>query len=188
MLTIQGIPYDQGHIDSSFKDPRWIRVGEPHQSSAGEEASTHADDNADEDDEVRLMFWFLGEDPEGPVAVCAVHPRNPEGKTTAGHFHKSDQLRLIVEGSLRIGKTWYKAGEMRIQQANAVYGPEEVGVDGCREIMFFSRRGGLLPMYKTKKLEMANAPVAEYLIGMIAPACGNAFDAFLAKNKVEEPA
>ena len=53
----------QGHIDSSFDDDRWMVV-------AG-------------DSGIRLNFWFMGDDPDGPVVTCAVYPPNPDGKENA---------------------------------------------------------------------------------------------------------
>lgn len=92
--------------------------------------------------------WIpLGDAPDGPaVAVVAVEPGNAfDGRA---HHHETDQVRVFVEGSVQIGRTQYRPGDVRIQQAGRIYGPEHFGPDGSIELIFFANRQGMLPKYR----------------------------------------
>ena len=41
----------------------------------------------------------------------------------ATHYHDTDYCTLVLKGSLRVGRTWYRAGHFRVQDAKSVYGP-----------------------------------------------------------------
>jgi hypothetical protein len=140
----------QGHIDSSFDDDRWMLAS----GGSG----------------VRLNFWFMGDDPDGPVVTCAVYPPNPDGRENApAHSHSSDTIRIVVEGRFKVGTKWYEAGEMRIQEAGRIYGPEEVGPDGCKQIVIFEKRSSMFPNYVKDEDTRAHAAGKEAFNEMMAP-------------------
>jgi hypothetical protein len=91
--------------------------------------------------------WIpVGDDPEGPAVAIAV---NPPGMPVDGppHFHNTASVRMIIEGSMKIGPNWYRAGDIRIQQSGVTYGPESFGPEGCVQLEFFVNRRGMFPHY-----------------------------------------
>jgi len=140
----------QGHIDSSFDDDRWML--------------------APGDSGYRWNFWFLGDDPDGPVVVCTIAPPNPDGNETApSHSHSSDAIRIILEGSFKVGEKWYEAGEMRFQEAGVIYGPEVVGPNGCKQINIYEKRGAMNADYAKEEDARARAAGNEAFIKLMAP-------------------
>lgn len=132
--NMQNLPYRQGHIDWSFESGPWF----------GYEPSA---DNVNSTRGIKNSLWFLGDDEDGPMVVCVEMPPNTTGYVTAAHSHASDQVRIMVSGSFRIGNDWYKAGDIRFQEAGKIYGPEEVGPEGCRFILVFSKRSAVVADY-----------------------------------------
>src|SRR5437016_6199126 len=88
----------------------------------------------------QTTFAVLGEDPEGPVVGFLVDKPNAE---YAAHYHNSDYVTVIMEGSVRIGRKWYRPGSVYVQDGGAVYGPSLVGPEGVKAIVFFARRRAL---------------------------------------------
>jgi anti-sigma factor ChrR (cupin superfamily) len=150
-MNLQNIPAVQGHIDSSFDDDRWMGSGAP--------------------DASRYTFWFLGDDPDGPAVFCVTAPPNPSGKETSAHSHSADQVRVVLEGSFKVGNKWYHAGEMRVQDKGRIYGPEVVGPEGCRYLVVFEKRSAIVPKFVKAALP-ENAAIIAGLTQLIAPACG----------------
>jgi hypothetical protein len=83
---------------------------------------------------------WLTDDPHGPVAAFIELPPNLEAPA---HSHPVDQITVVVEGSLRVGRTWYEAGSVRVQEKGSVYGPSLTGPEGLRVIVFVADRHGL---------------------------------------------
>jgi len=151
-MNLTRIKAMQGHIDSSFDDDRWMSA--PNGSGG------------------RFTFWFMGDDPDRPVVTCSVAPPNPDGLETApAHSHSSDTIRIVVKGRFKVGTKWYEAGEMRIQEAGRIYGPEVVGPDGCKQIVIFEKRSSVTPKYANDKAEgvREHAAVADHIREMMAP-------------------
>jgi hypothetical protein len=98
-------------------------------------------------DEPRLARQFFGltrfefgDDPHGPLMVVQVIPPDLE---FAAHYHDTDYCTLVLEGSLRVGRTWYTAGPFRVQDAGSVYGPSRSGPEGCKVVSFYADRSEL---------------------------------------------
>jgi hypothetical protein len=111
-----------GRVDVSFDDPSW-----PLQNG------------------VRYSFWAMGAEPHRPlillvessVGAVAVPPvRFP-----------TDQFRMVLAGSCQIGGQNYRAGDIRIQQAGHVLGPEVTGPSGSRQIVVFARQADAAPVF-----------------------------------------
>jgi len=149
-MNLKMIKAIQGHIDSSFDDERWMPA-------------------PGESDRPR-NYWFMGDDPDGPVVTCSIYPPNPDGKENApAHSHSSDTIRIIVEGRFKVGTKWYETGEMRIQDAGRVYGPEVVGPDGCKQIIIFEKRSSMFPDYVKDSDTRARAAGKEAFNKQMAP-------------------
>jgi hypothetical protein len=148
VLNLHGAETRNGHIDSSFGDPTWAEM-----PGIGKAA-----------------FWFLGDDPEGPMVVSFCSPPSPD--ITPAHSHPTDQIRIILEGSFRIGRTWYGPGEIRAQEADRVYGPEEQGPEGSKQILVMANRQHWFPTFARKSDREMTAPMVEMLRSTFAPAMG----------------
>jgi hypothetical protein len=93
--------------------------------------------------------WIpIGDDPDGPAVAIVVIPPGMEAMEGPPHFHNSAQVRVILEGSMKIGPTWYCKGDIRIQKEGMTYGPEVHGSEGSTELLFFANRRGMFPHYK----------------------------------------
>lgn len=79
----------------------------------------------------------IGDDPNGAV-VMVVNMR-PDIEFPA-HFHITDQVAIVIEGSFCVGRTWYGPGSIRLQDADSVYGPVKSGPEGCKIIGVFAER------------------------------------------------
>jgi len=98
-------------------------------------------------DEPKLAEQFFGftrfefgDDPHGPLMVVQVIPPDLEFAT---HYHDTDYCTLVLKGALRIGRTWYRAGHFRVQDAKSVYGPALSGPEGCSLVSFYGDRSEL---------------------------------------------
>jgi len=120
----------------------------------------------------------FGDDPHGPLMVVQVIPPNLEFAT---HYHDTDYCTLVLEGSLRVGRTWFRAGHFRVQDAKSVYGPSLSGPEGCKVVSFYADRSelpdkfardadreqyestmpGLLAAYAAAGMGQASAPPAD---------------------------
>jgi hypothetical protein len=94
------------------------------------------------DDGTRFAGFFLGDGEDEP----AVFPM----EVTANyrfpvHYHKTHYMSIILRGSLRVGKKWYRPGDIRLQEKGSVYGPEEAGPEGCFMLNIFADRRGYFP-------------------------------------------
>lgn len=82
----------------------------------------------------------LGDAPDGPLLVVQVIPPDLDFAT---HYHDTDYCTLVLQGSMRVGRTWYSAGDFRVQDAGSVYGPVRIGPDGCTVVSFYGDRSAL---------------------------------------------
>jgi hypothetical protein len=85
----------------------------------------------------------LGEEPHGPVVVAQSHLPTHRYEP---HWHNSHYVSIILSGSFRVGRKWYHAGDIRMQEAGSVYGPEEAGPEGCTKVNIFLDRTGSAPI------------------------------------------
>jgi hypothetical protein len=113
-------PVARGRYETFIDDPRW---------------------RAKEDGSRTLSIYF-GDEEDG-LAVFGLEV--PPTYKFPAHYHKSHYLTIILRGSMRVGRTWYNPGDIRIQEKGAVYGPEEAGPDGCLLLNIFSDRRGAYP-------------------------------------------
>jgi hypothetical protein len=89
----------------------------------------------------------LGDDPHGPVIAIAVMPPNV---IAAPHYHDSDQCVVILEGAMKVGKTWCGPGVIRFQEDGSSYGPIETGPEGCLMIQFMADRTAMPDQFKSQ--------------------------------------
>lgn len=120
--NLQELKSEFGHINWSFEDGKYFYT-----TASG----------------VKSAFWFLGDDPDGPVALCIDIPPNATDRESPAHKHDSDQVRVFISGTFKVGNEWYKPGDVRMQEAGKYYGPEMAGPEGSRQILFFNKRSGI---------------------------------------------
>jgi hypothetical protein len=95
----------------------------------------------------------FGDDEHGPLALLI----NLAGDLEfAPHYHDTDQCFVVLEGSIRVGRTWYGPGSVRVQDAGAVYGPLVTGPDGCRAIAFFCDRSEWPDQFASERDRLRN--------------------------------
>jgi hypothetical protein len=152
--NLQNVEYKQGHIDWSFEKGPWF---EPGGAVAEGEAAQRG---------LKSSFWFIGDDEDGPMVVFIDIPPNTTGRLTPAHSHASDQVRIIVSGDFKIGNDWYRAGDVRFQEAGKIYGPEMTGPEGSRQILVFSNRSGVVADYLGQEREPAAAGLLQLIAKM----------------------
>lgn len=98
-------------------------------------------------DEPKLREQFFGftkfefgDDPHGPLMVVQVIPPDLD---FASHYHDTDYCTVVLAGSLRVGRTWYRSGHLRVQDAGSVYGPIRSGPEGATVVSFYGDRSAL---------------------------------------------
>jgi hypothetical protein len=90
----------------------------------------------------------MGDDPQGPAAVVFSLPPNLEFAT---HYHETEQCFVVLEGSIRIGRTWFGPGSVRVQDEGSVYGPGLAGPEGCKAISFYGDRSKLPDRFASER-------------------------------------
>ncbi len=110
----------RGRYETFVDDPRWRRL----------------------EDGSRSIAIFFGEKDDG-LAVFGYQV--PSTYRFPAHYHRTHYMSVIVAGSLRVGRTWYRTGDIRVQEEGSVYGPEEAGPAGCTMINIFADRRGFYP-------------------------------------------
>jgi hypothetical protein len=118
----------------------------------------------------KLDEWPLGvaqidigpEDPHGPC-MLAVNMR-PD-IYFAAHYHKSDQIAVVLEGAFRVGRTWYGPGSIRVQEEGAVYGPVQSGPEGCKIVGFFADRSDVADHHASERDRLKAEKLKEKYFG-----------------------
>jgi hypothetical protein len=63
----------------------------------------------------------------------------------ATHHHYCGHVEVILEGEIRVGEHWERAGDFRIIPANGSYGPIRSGPNGAKGLEFFPDRKAIPP-------------------------------------------
>ena len=81
--------------------------------------------------------FVLGDDddPNAPVVFRSWYPPNIE---IAPHTHAADYCEIVLEGSLRVTRRWFTAGDVRIVKGGTAYGPLVMGPEGCTALVIFA--------------------------------------------------
>jgi hypothetical protein len=79
----------------------------------------------------------------GDAAILCIDYR--PGFFVDAHKHRTGHVELIVDGDLKVGDTWERAGDIRIVPAGVTYGPIQAGPNGCKGMEFFAHRKDILP-------------------------------------------
>jgi hypothetical protein len=95
------------------------------------------------EDGTRFAGFFLGDAEDSPAVFPLEVTANYRFPV---HYHETHYMSIILRGSLRVGKRWYKPGDIRLQEKGSVYGPEEAGPDGCFMLNIFADHRGLYPV------------------------------------------
>lgn len=98
-----------------------------------------------DDQKLRTQFFGFttfefGNDPHGPLMVVQVVPPNLD---FAAHYHDTDYSTIVLQGALRVGRAWCRAGHVRVQDAGSVYGPLRSGPEGATVVSFYGDRAAL---------------------------------------------
>ena len=74
------------------------------------------------------------DDADSPTVFKVYFP--PDCRVEA-HKHACDYSEIILQGSEQVGRTWYNPGDIRIGEANKVYGPLRAGPEGVMKLVIF---------------------------------------------------
>lgn len=87
-----------------------------------------------------LTKFEFGESENGPLMVILIIPSDIEFAT---HYHDTDYCTVVMKGALKVGKTWYREGDIRVQDEGSAYGPIWSGPEGCTTLNFYGDRSAL---------------------------------------------
>jgi hypothetical protein len=110
----------RGRFETFLDDPRWKTF----------------------EDGSRSIGIFFGEEEDGPAVFGY---QVPSTYRFPAHFHQTHYMTVVLAGSMRVGRTWYRSGDIRAQEQGSVYGPEEAGPGGCTMLNIFGDRRGFWP-------------------------------------------
>jgi hypothetical protein len=64
--------------------------------------------------------------------------KDPPDITWDAQSHGADFVMFYLEGSQKVGDTWYGAGDVRVVKAGTVYGPITAGPEGSTVLLVFA--------------------------------------------------
>jgi anti-sigma factor ChrR (cupin superfamily) len=76
-------------------------------------------------------------DETNPGAPMVILSRFEPGAQVGAHTHAANYFEYIIEGAQTVGKTTFKAGDVRVVKGGTGYGPITVGPDGCTVLIVF---------------------------------------------------
>ncbi len=86
---------------------------------------------------IRTSHFVVGdeESKSSPHVFISDWPPHAEADP---HTHAEDYFEYVISGSQRVGKKWFKAGDIRIARGGTYYGPLVAGPEGCRVMVMFA--------------------------------------------------
>ncbi|NML91975.1 hypothetical protein HHL26_23535 [Sphingobium sp. TB-6] len=108
------------------------------------------------DEGVRFAQFLL--DPndaeESPAVILA---KFEPGEEIHPHTHACNYLEYIVQGSQKVGKINFEAGDVRWAAAGTGYGPIKIGLEGCTVLIVFETASKSAPILLGKARGLAAA-------------------------------
>jgi anti-sigma factor ChrR (cupin superfamily) len=91
-------------------------------------------------------------DEDDASAPSIVLSRFVPGEVVEPHTHGTNYCEYVISGEQTVGKTVFRAGDVRIVKAGTGYGPIVTGPDGCEVLIVFQNASGAMmqPMGKAK--------------------------------------
>jgi len=85
----------------------------------------------------KRVHVILGDedDQESPQVYWA---KDPPNITWDAQSHGADFVMFYLEGSQKVGDTWFSAGDVRVVKAGTVYGPITAGPEGSTVLLVFA--------------------------------------------------
>lgn len=87
------------------------------------------------EDGVRYARFRMDED--NPTSPSIILSTFAPGAEVPAHTHDSNYFEYILTGEQSVGKTLFRAGDIRIVKGGTGYGPIRVGADGCTVMIVF---------------------------------------------------
>ncbi len=86
-------------------------------------------------------FLMDEDDASSPLMILS---RFEPGETVEPHTHGANYMEYIIEGEQTVGKTVFRAGDVRIVKGGTGYGPIVVGPEGCFVMILFQEATGAM--------------------------------------------
>jgi hypothetical protein len=96
--------------------------------------------------------WGIGDEADPSRPVIMYIRMTPEHYSPA-HTHRTWAAVVIVEGSIKIGDRWLKAGDVMLAPPNVRYGPFEPGPSGVGLLEIPATPDGIEPVYSEEDLQ-----------------------------------
>lgn len=87
------------------------------------------------EDGVRYARFRMDE--ENPSSPSIILSTFAPGATVPAHTHDCNYFEYILEGEQSVGKSLFRAGDVRIVRGGTGYGPIRVGAAGCKVMIVF---------------------------------------------------
>lgn len=110
------------------------------------------------DEGVHFAQFLLdpGNDAMSPAVILA---KFEPGEEIYPHTHACNYLEYIVQGSQKVGRVNFEAGDVRWASAGTGYGPIKIGPEGCTVLIVFEAASKSAPILLGKARELAAATV-----------------------------
>lgn len=95
---------------------------------------------------------FLLDEENAAASPVVILSKFAAGEVVEPHTHGCNYLEYIIEGSQKVGKVEFKAGDVRWARGGAGYGPITVGPEGCTVLIVFQEaaKSNMIPLGKAK--------------------------------------
>jgi anti-sigma factor ChrR (cupin superfamily) len=96
---------------------------------------------------------FLLDEASAATSPMVILSKFEPGAEVDPHTHGCNYLEYIIEGSQRVGKVNFEAGDVRWAAGGAGYGPIKVGPEGCTVLIVFQEaaKAITIPLGKARK-------------------------------------
>jgi anti-sigma factor ChrR (cupin superfamily) len=97
-------------------------------------------------------FLFDEDDASSPLMILS---KFEPGEVVEPHTHGANYAEYVIAGEQTVGKTTFRAGDIRLAKAGAGYGPILIGPEGCTVLIVFQHATGAmtLPVGKARQAE-----------------------------------
>ncbi|MCB2077816.1 MAG: hypothetical protein KDE55_08980 [Novosphingobium sp.] len=86
-------------------------------------------------------FLMDEQDPKSPLFILSTFK---PGEVVDPHTHDANYFEYVIDGEQSVGKTTFRAGDIRIVKGGTGYGPITIGPEGCKVLIVFQQATGAM--------------------------------------------
>ena len=95
---------------------------------------------------------FLLDEENAATSPMVILSKFQPGEVVDPHTHGTNYFEYVIEGEQTVGKTTFRAGDIRWASAGTGYGPITIGPEGCTVLIVFQEaaKSNTIPLGKAK--------------------------------------